>query len=182
MSSTSAANPPRLHPGVLLWWCRKGQKSGIAGNMDDVGRDSGYHLVQPGAPSRLLSTVSSQGVVISKDQDYATCLGNLVHCLTMLTVKQNPFLMLKGHFLYLSLCPLTLALSVMRATEKTLVPLLHQECLPCSKPSCCSQMPGIPEGQIYQQSMRWRHWVPHPLPCPVPAGPLYHSAVGPRFP
>jgi len=46
------------------------------------------------------------------DGDFMTFLGTLFQCLTILTVKKGVLLMFKWNFLYFSLCPLPLFLSL----------------------------------------------------------------------
>jgi len=76
--------------------------------------------------SRLLSTVSRQGLNISRGGESTTSLGRLCQLLITLTVIMF-FLMFKWNFLHLNLCPWRLVLSL-GTTEKASSSLLppHQ--------------------------------------------------------
>ena len=82
------------------------------------------HLVQPPCQSRItysrLHRILSRQVLISREADSTTSLGNLFQC--SVTLRGKKFLLVfRRNFLCFSLCPLPLALSL-GTTEKSLAP------------------------------------------------------------
>ena len=90
-----------------------------------LGGTSVGHLVQPPCwsrvtYSRLHKTLSKQVLNTSRVGDSANSLGSLFQCSVTLRVKKF-FLMFRRNFIFFSLCPLSLVLSL-GTTEKSLAP------------------------------------------------------------